>query len=149
MCLPVRYLLIVIACVVLSACQGEPDKAGVAPTESKSKTNVVQPAPDPVAPAGEKKEIAVAKDPGKLEEITKKAVPKVIPDADLKLTDEFLEKIDEKKEDYLAVPPQLGEKAAKSSRRIELSGKLILDDEEKNLSKKPDGGEVEISIPLN
>ena len=149
MCLPFRYFLIVIACLVLSACQGEPDKAGVAPTESKPKTNVVPPAPDPVAPSGEKKKILVAKEPATLEEITKKVAPEVIPDADLTLTDEFRKKIDEKKEDYLAAPPQLGEKAATSSRKIELSGKVILDDEEKDFSKKADGGEVEISIPLN
>ncbi len=132
MCFNSKSFLFVVVCLVLAACQGEQDMGGVAPTQSKPKTNIVKPAPEQVASPAEKKKISV----------------ELQPEADLKLTDEFRKKIAEKEEDYLAVPPA-GEKAAESPRKIKLSGKVILDEEEKELTKKVDGGEIEISIPLD
>ena len=145
MSLSCKYLLLLAIVLFLFACQGEEGKSTSTSAPSPGETEMTRPVKKTESAPLEKKvaeEInVVEKQIDKVEEPAAKV--------DLKVSGDYLEKIDEESEDYLVTPPKPGESVIGSPRKIEVSGGVILDDKEKDLTKKLDGGEVEIKIPIN
>ncbi|MDX2481756.1 MAG: hypothetical protein QNK24_15650 [Desulfuromusa sp.] len=128
------FKLFVMICIslIFSGCQADHEETR-APAESHSiqKTNA-----PPVT--HEKKEVEAAVQP-----VIK---PKKAPiSVDLNVSETFLKQLDENEENFLAKLLPLSEK----SRKIKISGGVLLDGDKEELSDRLDGGNVNISIPLN
>ena len=158
MCLCCQYFLLLVMVLFLSACQGGEEKSTSTAVPSTVETETSRSVKKREAAPPEKRETeAVKVVEKKIKKIKKEAAVEIKEKAeeaaaakvDLKVSGDYLQKIDEESEDYLATPPKSGEAVTENSRKIEVSGGVILNDKEKDLIKKLDGGEVEISIPIN
>jgi len=155
-----KFFLLTAVILILSACQKEQEKT----VETTGKPEVKQEAP---LVKEKTSDVAVPVDNKNVNEANSSQVAKphstevelpvkntdetVIENVDLTVSGKYLEKIDEQDEDYLATPPPLGEKLSNSTDKgkVKLSGKVIVDDEEKAPVKKIDGGEVKATFPIN
>ncbi len=166
----VKYLVLLIAVVILAACQGDQE-------EPSASSNAVKETVAPAAPektvtvAPEKKQEPVAelekrvvKEVRAVEKELKKEVKKgiettvketqegikeVVPDVDLNVSGKYLEKVHEDDEDYLETPPAIGERKGEKHNKIEVSGNVLIDGKEEKTIKKLDGAEVKVSVPID
>ena len=152
-----RFMMIIVVGLFLSACQADEEKPVILPVvqektatppavQEKTAVSVApklpeEPLEQPVSSKQEKvvEEIVVQQDL-KLEEPP--------PSVDLNLSDGFLKKLDSD-QNLASDPPQQIAKETAQQRKIKVSGGVLFDPENQDLVEKVDGGEVKISIPLN
>ncbi|MCD6580989.1 MAG: hypothetical protein J7K90_04235 [Desulfuromusa sp.] len=80
----------------------------------------------------------------------KEETPASPPAVNLDLSKELLEKIDADSQQELTLKLQRKmEIETAEQRKVKISGRVLIDENEKDLTRKIDGGEVKISVPFN
>ncbi len=81
------------------------------------------------------------------QQATQKKSEKSSTKVDLSVSAEHVQKLDEDKA-LIIETPAIGAVKGAEKRKIELSGEVLLDKEEEELTDKVEGGKVKLSIPL-
>ena len=131
-----KLVVMILISMIFSGCQADHEKTLV-PAESHS----TQKMDDPPA-VHEKIELEAEVEPVIESKETVRSV-------DLNVSDKYLKQLGDNEQDSLAKLPPQAEKEAEERRKIKVSGGVLLDNEQEQLTDKLDGGKVNISIPMN
>ncbi|MFK5926919.1 MAG: hypothetical protein QM483_09840 [Desulfuromusa sp.] len=160
----------IVLCLLISSCQSDKESSVSQPATQKQAPAPVQiekpqktPVPDSIKketpasalqpPAQKQASTPVQIDKPQrvpVQDNIKEERPASPPAVNLDLSKELLEKIDADSQQELTLELQKKmEIETAEPRKVKISGGVLVDKNEKDLTKKMDGGEVKISVPFN